>query len=87
MSSLDWIQGRLARISPLRLVLTQLPSTITGTFFLVANALTGQTGWAIVFGILLTLQVAVVIAWVIARAERRRDARTLGEINRRAAPR
>jgi O-antigen/teichoic acid export membrane protein len=82
----DGFEGRLARVTPLGLVLSQAVPFAIGVFFLVANLATGQTAWAIVFGVLLVLQAVVVIWWARVRAARRREASFTG-ISRRAPSR
>lgn len=80
----DWFEGRLARVTPLRLILTQTIPTASGIVFLVANLRMGQTGWAVVFASILLLEVAVVVWWARVRTLRRRDAVAFRGISPRA---
>ena len=79
----DWFEGRLAGVSTSRLVMSQLTTLGAGIFFLIANLVAGRTGWAIVFGLVVMLDVAVVLWWVWVKMSRRRDARAIREVIRR----
>jgi hypothetical protein len=79
----DWLEGRLAGISTLRLVMSQITTVGAGTFFLITNLVAGRTGWAIVFGLIVMLDVAVVLWWVWVKLSRRRDARAIRDVIRR----
>jgi hypothetical protein len=79
----EWFEGRLAGVSTLRLVMSQIATLGAGAFFLITNLVAGRTGWAIVFGVIVMLDLAVVLWWVWVKLSRRRDARELRGIIRR----
>jgi hypothetical protein len=81
----DWFEGRLARISPLRLLLPQAVPIAGVTVFLVGNLRVGQIGWAVVFASILALDAIVIAWWGWVRLARRRDAATFRGISRRAS--
>lgn len=79
----DRLEGRLARVSPTRLAISQVAPLGIGSFFLVANLASGRTVWAVVFGALLVIDAAVVAWWILVKLDRRRDAEALRGSTRR----
>jgi hypothetical protein len=55
--------------------MSQITTVGAGTSFLITNLVAGRTGWAIVFGLIVMLDVAVLLWWVWVKLSRRRAAR------------
>jgi hypothetical protein len=66
----DRFEERLAKVSPLRFVASQIVPLGLGGFFFVANMVANRTVWAVVFGCLLLLDGLIVLWWIRARLAR-----------------
>ena len=70
----DWFEERLARAPGWYLVLYLVMNVGVSTTWLVLNLKSGHTAWAVFFGVLSGIAVAIVFWAVLVKRRRRREA-------------
>jgi hypothetical protein len=71
----EWVKDRLATVETWRLVLFLVFPLGSSAFFAFTNLVAGRIGWAVFFGLLVALEVAIVIVAWIVRFSRSRQTR------------
>jgi hypothetical protein len=77
----EHLEDRLARVTPLTLVLRLAVPTAMCVFFLITHVLAGRVVWVVVWALLLVIDASVCVWWAVVRIDRRRDAEAFADLS------